>query len=106
MCRPCRCGDEVAVRDRVADGDIRVNAAGEFDFRAASGIGRAGAALEDTGCGKELSAVADRRYRLAGLEEVPDGFDDIRVEAQILGRATARDHERVVIFSANTGEGC
>lgn len=72
MGRPGRCRDQVAVRDRVGDRNIGVDAAGKFDFRPAGGIGRAGAALQYAGGGKQLCAVADGGDWFSGIEEVPD----------------------------------
>ena len=104
MCRPGRRRYQVTIRDRIGDRDIGIGAAGKLDFRPAGGIGRAGAALQDT-CGSEqLRAMADGGNGFSGIEEVPDRFDNVCIEAQIFRRTAAGDDEGVVIFGAHAIE--
>src|SRR4051812_39517742 len=42
--------------------------------------------------------MADGGNRFSGIEEVPDRFDDVGIEAQIFRRAAAGDDEGIVIF--------
>jgi hypothetical protein len=54
--------------------------------------------LEDSRDGKNLRRVADGGERFVGFRKVVDNLDDPRVEAKVFDRATAGDHERVVVF--------
>src|SRR5690606_22962341 len=53
---------------------------------------------------QDLRAVADRRHRLVRLEEVPHDLDHPLLQPDVLRRAAARDHERVVILRLHIRE--
>lgn len=98
-------GDEVAVGDGAVDGNVGVLALGHFHLGAAGGVGGAGAALQDTGGGQELGAVADGGHGLLRGEEVADDLQHAGVQAQVLGGAAAGDHQGVVLLGLEVREG-
>jgi hypothetical protein len=104
MGRPGGGGDQVAVGDGLVHRDVGIGAAGQFDLGLAGRVGGAGAPFEHAGAGQQLGAVADRRDRLVGAEEVAHGGDHGRVHAQVFGAASAGNHQGVVVFGADVGE--
>src|ERR1700750_939656 len=98
MSRPCGASDELAICDGTGYLDRDEGATGEVAFGAAGGTGVELLALEASGGGENLRAVAECGDGLVGLGEVADDLEDFGVEAQILGRASAGDDEGVVIL--------
>lgn len=71
---------------RLVDTNIRIVPAAQTHFRGAGGIGAAGAALQNTGGGQQLRAVADGGDRFTRGVECLYQFNNLLVQAQILRR--------------------
>jgi len=99
MGRPGGSGDEVAVGVSVVEVLARGNelASGEFNLGATGGIGADLAPFhDDPGGGEELRAVANGGDGFLGGGKVADDVEDARCQAEIFGRATAGNNERVI----------
>src|SRR6202011_3999632 len=66
VCRPCRRGHEVAVDAGFVHGNFNISAAGGRDIGRDCGVATAAAPLQDSGCGQQLSGVADGGHRFTG----------------------------------------
>lgn len=77
--------DQVALGMGLVDGNVGIAASGQFHLGAAGGIGRAGAALEHSGPGEQLRAVADGGHGFVGVEEVTYGRAHAFIATQIPG---------------------
>ena len=77
---------------RLVDTNIRIVPTAQAHFRSAGGIGAAGAALQNTGGGQQLRAVADGGDRFTRGVECLYQFNNLLVQAQILRRPAAGDH--------------
>ena len=93
---PCGSGDQVAIDDRIREIQFYKGTAGELDLGRAGGVGVEFAAFEDAGCGQKLRTVAEGSDRLAGFVKVTNDVQDLRVEAKVLGRASAGNDEAIV----------
>jgi hypothetical protein len=102
---PTGCCDQVAVDERIGHREADEGATAEGYLGACGWIGVALFAIEHTSDGKNLRSMADCRKRLIGLGKVMDDFDDAGIEAEVLRRAPAWDHERVIRFGFDLIEG-
>src|SRR5690606_3912384 len=84
--------------------DVHVLPAREPYLRPDGGIRRDATPLDDVRRREDLRPVADRRDRLVRIEEVTNGPDHALIQPDVLGRAAARDHQRVVILGPHIGE--
>src|ERR1017187_3245584 len=102
---PRRAGNVVAVGKGTFERQADEGATGERHLRSAR-RGRADlAALEHAGGSENLRGVADGGDGLARRVEVPDDCQDLVVQPQVLRRATAGKHQRVVIGGLDLREG-
>src|SRR3546814_123894 len=96
-------GDHAAVDD-----DLLVHPVGPGILHVGPdrGVGGRPKAADDIGFDQHPGAVADRRQRLAALEEVTHETDRVGLEAEKVGiDLAAGDDERVVVFDVDLVEG-
>src|SRR3569833_1437506 len=87
--------DQVAIDDVIA---VDVFRAALLDVELALGDGGQRAALDDTGGGEDLDAVADHGDGLVLFEEVTGDAEEVFVVAQILRRTSAGNEESRVFL--------
>ncbi len=75
MCRPCRCGDKIAVNAGIINRDFSISPTGKAYFGGAGRIGRYTAIFEDIRRSKNLRTVADRGNRFVAIVEVATQTD-------------------------------
>ena len=99
---PCGRGHEIAVGMRTAfNRNIGIRSARSRNFRRTRRITAARFAFQHTRSREDLRAVADGGDRLICLREMFHDRDDARIEPQVLRRAAAGQHERIVILLAD-----
>ena len=95
---PCRSGDEVAVDNSLVYRNFNIGSAGKCDVRTDCGICGCLITLEDTGCSKDLRAVADCRDGFFGCKEFAHDFQDTRIQADVFRCAAAGNEQAFVVF--------
>ena len=104
MGRPRRRGYQVAAGVRLVHGHFHIRAARASNIRGHSRITTARFPVDDAGGSQDLRAMAYGSDGFAGIGEVPDDFEDARVQADIFRRPAARDHEGIEILGTDVVE--
>src|ERR1700734_2583586 len=105
MRRPRRGSDQLAAGNGLIHGESFVLTAGGSDFGTYCWIATARFPLQHAGGGENLRGVADGGDGLIAVRKMAHYFKHARVEPEILRRAAAGNHERVVIARANFVKG-
>src|ERR1039457_4558170 len=93
---PSRCGHEHSAGECLIHGEGLIRAAGSGNVRGHGRVATARLALEHIGRGQHLRGVTDGGDGLAGRREMAHDLKHARVEAEVLRRPAARNHQPVV----------
>ena len=105
MCWPRGRGDEVPIGDRLGDFERNESRSGEFDLWSTGRVGIDAFPGDDAGGGEDLGTMTVGGDGLVGAVEVTNDLEYSGIEAEILGRATSRYNETVVVFVMDVVEG-
>src|ERR1019366_5105493 len=89
-------GDEVAAGVRLVHGDLGIRSARGGDIGGYGGVATARFSSQHARRRQHLRGVTDGGDGFAGLGEMAYDFENAGIEADVFGRASAGDHERVV----------
>ncbi|MNG07587.1 hypothetical protein D3C84_908960 [compost metagenome] len=101
---PGRGGDQVALDVGLVHGNLHVAATGQLHFRPAGRVGAAFAAVEHTGGGQQLGAMAHRGDRLVGRIEGLHQGQHLGIQAQVFRGAAAGNQQGVVSVGPDLAE--
>jgi hypothetical protein len=105
MRRPGRRSDQLAARMRLIHGNVDVGAGRHRDVGRYGRVATARPVLNHARRGQYLGAVADRRNRLIRAREMPNDLQHPRIQPDVLRRAAAGDHQRIIGFRTHLVEG-
>src|SRR4051794_7130863 len=92
MCRPRGSGNQTSASVRFVHREINEGSARPCDVRRNSRITTACLTLQNTCRSEHLGSVAHRGDGLIGLRKMAHNLENARIEPDVLGCTTARDH--------------
>ncbi len=105
MRRPGWCGHKTSAGVRLIHSQIHKRPAGPGNVGRNCRIAATRFAAQDTCCREYLCSMANGSDRFVRIREVAHNFENTCIEADVLGRAPARNNQGIVVLGLNVVEG-